>query len=355
MSETQIVLIDPKEYGLEELKAAQIEQSFAPKIVERNGYVSVYENLLTQEITKEVSIQAGELRKKLVKVRTGVADIHKTEKAFYLASGRYVDALKNKITLPIEQMEEQLASIEKHFENIEKQRIEDLHNSRLAMIMPYVDDTTGLYFGTMQDDVFDAYFAAKKQAHADKIAAELQAEKERIEREEKEAAEREAQRIENIRLKEEADKREAEIKAEREEAARKQKELDDKLAAEKKAADDALRIEREKADAERKRIEAENEAKLAAERAEREKIEAELKAKEDAEKAAAKEKADAEAKAAKEAEKLAKAPIKKQLSVWVDSFEINRTYIDPNNETAKEIIAKFDAFKNWAKTQIESL
>lgn len=56
-----------------------------------------------------------------------------------------------------------------------------------------------------------------------------------------------------------------------------------------------------------------------------------------------------------EAAKLAKAPIKKKLSVWVDSFEINRTFIDGENETAKEIIAKFEAFKNWAKTQVENI
>lgn len=353
MTETQIVLIDPKEYGLEELKASQIEQSFAPKLVERNGYVAVYEQLLTKEITKEVSKEAGDLRKKLVKVRTGIADIHKTEKAFYLASGRYVDALKNKLTLPIEQMEEQLYDIEKHYENIEKQRIEDLHNERLALISAFVLDTTGLSFGTMEQDVFDAYLTAKKQAHADKIAEELKAEQERIEREEKEAAEREAQRLENIRLKEEADKREAQIKAERAEAARKQKQLDDKLAAEKAAADEALRIEREKADTERKRIEAENQAKLAAERAEREKIEAELKAKQDAEEKLAKEKADAEAKAAKEAEKLAKAPIKKQLTAWLQEFLAPETTIEHTTKTLIE--EKFLAFKNWAKTEIEKI
>ena len=67
------------------------------------------------------------------------------------------------------------------------------------------------------------------------------------------------------------------------------------------------------------------------------------------------EKLKSELKAKKEAEKLAKAPVKKQLSVWVDSFEINRTYIDTNNATAKDIISKFEAFKNWAKKEIENL
>ena len=90
-------------------------------------------------------------------------------------------------------------------------------------------------------------------------------------------------------------------------------------------------------------------------RLENEKLKSELKAKKEAEIKAENERKEAEEKARKEAEKLAKAPVKKQLSVWVDSFEINRTYIDTNNATAKDIISKFEAFKNWAKKEIENL
>ena len=55
--------------------------------------------------------------------------------------------------------------------------------------------------------------------------------------------------------------------------------------------------------------------------------------------------------AKKEAEKLAKAPIKKQLKVWVDSFSIPAAPTE--NEKTKDILAKFYAFKKWAESQIE--
>ena len=55
----------------------------------------------------------------------------------------------------------------------------------------------------------------------------------------------------------------------------------------------------------------------------------------------------------KEAKELAKAPVKKQLSVWVNSFELPNTEVE--NELSKEIRDKFEAFKKWSLTQINNL
>ena len=68
---------------------------------------------------------------------------------------------------------------------------------------------------------------------------------------------------------------------------------------------------------------------------------------------AEKERKEADEKARKEAEKAAKAPIKTKMSVWVNSFEL--PLIDVDNEKTTEIKAKFEAFKSWSLTQIESL
>ena len=97
----------------------------------------------------------------------------------------------------------------------------------------------------------------------------------------------------------------------------------------------------------------ENEAKLRKESEARLKLEAELKAKKDAEIKAEQERKELELKAQKEAERLAKAPIKKQLTLWVESFAINEPI--NKNETTLEITEKFNSFKNWAKSKIESL
>lgn len=49
----------------------------------------------------------------------------------------------------------------------------------------------------------------------------------------------------------------------------------------------------------------------------------------------------------------AKAPIKKQLSLWVDSFELPAFATE--NKTCEEIFDKFEAFKVWAKKQVEAI
>lgn len=142
-------------------------------------------------------------------------------------------------------------------------------------------------------------------------------------------------RLENERLKAEAKKREEEIEAER----KKHREESERLA----------KIEAEKI----AKLKAEAEAKLKAEREAKEKLELELKAKKEAEIKLENERKEAELIAKKQAEEAAKAPIKKQLSAWVDGFSIAE--INVENEKKELIKAKFEAFKRWAKSEIENI
>ncbi len=347
---TEITKVDPKEFGLDEVQVVTIEQAFAPKIAERDGLAVIYQQVITMELTDETCQKAGELRRKLVKVRTGIAEIHKTQKAFFLAAGRFVDAWKNKETLPVEQMEENLEKIEKHFILIEQERITKLELTRAEQLRQYTE-IMPMSLGLMQEDVFQAYLAAQKTAYEAKIAAENQAELDRIAAEKADAAERERIRLENEALKQAAIEREKAIEAERkaaEEKARIEREKQDAIlaseraeaAAKQKAIEDAARIEREKAEAER--------AKLAAE----------LKAKEDAE---AKAKADADriekGRIAAEA-KAAKAPDKDKLKAFVTSIilpVLPELKSDESKAAAAVITAKFEAFKTWANQQIETI
>ena len=102
-----------------------------------------------------------------------------------------------------------------------------------------------------------------------------------------------------------------------------------------------MEAERKKADAERKALEekaAALKAELEAKQREEAKAEAERIAKE---------------KAARDAAELAaKAPRKERLTAWVDSFVIPAFNDDA---VASDIIAKFEAFKNWAKGQVEKI
>lgn len=285
---TEIVKLNPKEFGLEETQAQTIESAFMPKIVERDALREVYNNLLTKEITPALCGEAKAVRLKLVKVRTGIAEIHKTQKAFFLAAGRFVDAWKNKETLPVEQMEEKLTEIEEYYERIEAARVAELQLSRAAEIASYQDEGSFIpgNLGELTDDVYANYLLGVKTAFEQKAAAAKAAAEAEAARIEAEKAEQERIRIENERLKKEAEEREAEIEKERAKA-----EAEKKAREAKEAKERAEREAKEKAEREA------HEAELRKEREERERIEAELKAKAEAERKAAE-----QAEAAKQAE-----------------------------------------------------
>lgn len=231
----------------------------------------------------------------------------------------------------IEEKAEWKANFVKRFEAEQK---ELRTQKRINEVLKYAE-INRIEFEAMGDESFDSFLNGLKSTYEAKIEAERKAEEERIAKEKADAETREKQRLENERLKAEAEKREKEIEAER------------------KANEQKLAEERAKAKAEADRIEAENKAKLKAEQDAKAKLEAELQAKKDAEIKAENERKQAELKAKAEAEKNAKAPIKKQLSIWVDGFSIAE--INVENEKKALIKEKFEAFKKWAKNEIESI
>jgi len=113
-----------------------------------------------------------------------------------------------------------------------------------------------------------------------------------------------------------------------------------------------------KEDREKQRLEEERKAKEEAERLakiekENKRLQAELKAKEDAERKAKQEEV---AKAKEEAERkarLANAPVKNQLTEWVNSFKLPQ--VDVEHETATLITEKFNSFKDWALNNVNKL
>lgn len=337
---TEIIKVDPKEFGLESNQVTTIEQAFLPKIQEREALAEIYNGLITGEITPELCKQAKEVRLKLVKVRTGIADIHKSQKAFFLAAGRFVDAWKNKETLPVEQMEEKLSEIENYYVNIEKERVAKLSEQRKNEALQYTDYPAG-ELGVMSDDVYSAYLTGLKVAYDARIAAEKKAEEERIEAERK-AALNSDRKAKTIRLVEYIDNYESVYFGDMSEG-----EFMEVVnsAIEKRTAKEAEQA-RIKAELEAAKVEAEKAAK------EKDALEAELKTKADAEAAQLKAKQEAERLAKIEAEKAAKAPRKEKLTIWVDGFTIQSFAGD---EIADDIMAKFESFKIWAKSEIEKL
>ena len=321
-------------FGIEPAKAKEMVSGLSTTLAEREVLKNAYVDVIELPITSETLPTFKELRLKTVKNRTqGIEKWHKTNKAFYLAGGRFVDAVKNKEVLINEEMESKLMEAEKYFENLEKEAKAKKNAERIEIIRPYVDDVSGLDFSDFSDENFDDFVLGKKTRYNEKVEAEKQEairiENERlaeIERQRLAEIENEKIRIENKRLQKEAEKKELALQAER------------KLQADKEA-----------------KIKAENDAKLAEEKAKADKLQAELQAKKDAETKAENErlaKIEADKKAA---DKLLKAGQKKQIESWIETFQIEIPEHLKDDKIANDILSKFWSFKSWAKKETENL
>ena len=408
--EKQLALVDPKEYGLEEKTAVEMTSGLFVTRSEREVLKQSYNELLKVELTVESVPMFKELRLKIVKNRTqGIEVWHKKNKAFYLAGGRFVDAIRNKEVLENEQMEAKLLEAETHFERIEAERLKALKEERIALLL-IVCETPEIYpVEQMTTEAFDNLFEGLKLAKERKEEESKRIKKERIEAEKKAEIERlekervnelhfkrynslskyqdycsniidfhdtefgkmsddefnkieslildakkkdddlkEKQRIENERLKAENEAKEKQLKEERLKAEQERKALEEKQRIENEAKEKALELERKK----QAEIQAKKDAELQAEREKIQKLEQEKQTEINRLKAI-----DDEAK--KHADKLAKSSDKVKLTVWVDSFELSSsdcTGISTDSKIVYDDIAlKFENFKKWAKEQVNKL
>lgn len=318
---TEIMTIDPKQFGIEESKAADIAAQFKPMLDKMVELEAEYNTVVTLPI-ESAGAQAKSLRLKYVKVRTGTEKIHKEQKAFYLAAGRFIDGWKNAQLFAAQGIEKKLEEIENYAINLEKERIAKLQAERESIISKYEVDIAGMKLGEMTEQVFANFVLGLKTAYENKKEAERIAEEERQAAIKAEKERIEAQRMENERLKKEAEERESAIKAERAEFARLAK-----IEADKQAA--FLKEEQDKA------------ACLAAE----------LKAKRDAEEKERQRLAKIEADRIAAEKKATKAPVKERLRIAVNGLTIAL----PESEITTDLLAKFESYKKWALTQIENL
>lgn len=183
--ETTLVKIDPKEFGIEEQKAAQIAAQFQPVLDLMVEYEKETNEIYALPIEDpKTAARAKQHRLKYVKIRTSTEKIHKEQKSFYLLAGRYIDGWKNAQLFASQGIEEKLQAIENHAEIMEKQRIEALNLERIEQVKQYeVVAPESLGLGNMSEGVFNNYLLGTKAAYEARKAqelAELQAEEERV-------------------------------------------------------------------------------------------------------------------------------------------------------------------------------
>lgn len=295
MTENALIKIDPKDYNLSDTQAAQVEAAFRPMLAKMVELETEFNRVVALPITPETCKEARSLRLEYVRIRTKTAEIHKAAKAFYLSGGRFVDGWKNAQLHSSQGKEDRLEAIEKHYENLERERIAKLQEERAAALVPYNTGYIPEDLGKMPVEVWEKYLLGVKSAYEIQKEAERKAEEDRIAREKAEAEERERVRKENEKLRAEAEKREKEMAAEWEARAKKEAAEKKKVEAYKKKV--AAQLEKER------------EEKEAAIRKSRE-LEAAEKKK------AAEEKAAAEKRRAEEA-RLAAGPDRDKLLAWI--------------------------------------
>lgn len=284
--QSTLAVLDAPELGaIEKSRAEQIRKTFVPMAQTLKEFEAAYDEVIeaaAEEITGEVTAAAKRVRLNIAKVRIATEKARKAEKEEYLRAGKAIDSVSNILKWAVQGKEKRLKDIEDHFEIKEQKQLDAIRAARQSELLPYVDDSNIAGLADMPDDVWDAYLAAKKKEHADRIAAERVAEEARVAKEKEEAAERQRIEAENAKLKKEAAAREKRAKAEkktREAAEAKRKKAEAKKEAERKAKEKA---EREKREAEERDREAARESERKVEQKKREKLEADLRAKEEA-------------------------------------------------------------------------
>lgn len=319
---TPAIVVNPKEFGIEENKALELISNLPQIIEERSALETQYAEIVKMDIEDTNTAKAAaELRKLIKNNRTkGIEVWHKNAKDYFLKGGQFVDAIKRQQISINERMEENLEEIEKYAERKEAERKKQLADERLTELNKFEFQlSAGIDLGSMDEAMYQNILAGCKSTYEAKIEAERIAEEERLEglRLDKIANERrieiapyaqfvtenndlrtmsdtdyqnllvslktakseyekeqEAIRLENERLKAEKEQADAKAKAEREEAERKLKEASEKAEAERKEAQAKANAEIEKERAEKQRLANELAEKARKEQEEKERAEA---------------------------------------------------------------------------------
>jgi len=345
----------PELQAIEQSKAIKIKKTFQPMVKMLEGFESEVSEILKAAengVDEPLTERAKRCRLDIAKIRIQADKVHKAEKEEYLRAGKAIDGVRNILKWAVTDREEKLREVENHFEILEEKRLEALQVERENELSKYVENADELDLAAMEDDVWEAYYNHKKQAHHDRIQAEKAAEKERLQREKQRNIEIKRSRelmpfshvmrgdekwrtmpvkeynqlLADLREKKKAyDAEQMRVREENERLERERKEAEKKAEAERKKHEQQVRAEREKREALEKE-------KRERERAEQQRVE----------------------QAKKEAEKLAKQGVKKQLKAWIDCFEIPE-FTGKKNPKAAEISARFEEFKNWAAKEVADM
>lgn len=352
-----IAIIDPASFGIEPAKANKISKAFEVYDKQLEAIKPEYNEIYKMAQSPERSALARALRLKIVPIRTSCESTRKAEKDFYMKGSKFVDGLGNARKSAMSIMEEVLREIEEFEERKEAARLEQVAAARLQALIDLGKDSATLpgALGTMDESIWNSYYAGEKALYEQRKTAEREAEALRIDQEKK-AETFNARRLElakysrfpvvekltmetndaeyaeilaeAVQLNDKYEKEQADLRAEKE---RLEREAEERAEQERLAEEQRQKVAAEREAAENARR-AEEERRLAAERAEKERLAEELRKKEQAEKERLEREA-AEREAARQAE-LAKGDaekmddVRQEIGKILDGYEFKSKKYD---------------------------
>ncbi len=130
-----ITQIKQSTLGLPDNKARNLEAAFLPMIDDLKAIEDNYNIIVgNQNVTKEVTQKARELRLEIRSLRIRADKARKTEKADIVRAGNAVQAIYNLFAHQIIPKEERLAEIENYFLIKHEQEVRELGNTRLLQL-----------------------------------------------------------------------------------------------------------------------------------------------------------------------------------------------------------------------------
>lgn len=221
MSETttNAVTLHISKAGLEPETAKTLEEYFAPFYELAEGWKRRADGIIVTATSQvDEMAKARAYRLDLKNMRVKIEKMRKELKEDSLRKGQTIDKVAKILTSMIEPTEEYLQLQEDFAKIQEANRREELVKTRSAELIPFLTDPAGVKMydlGGMPEEVYQTTLSGIKVAHEQRV------EKARLEKEEQariareKTAEDERIRLENERLKKEGREREEKLKAER--------------------------------------------------------------------------------------------------------------------------------------------
>lgn len=150
---------------LDDIKAKAVKKAYKEMENSLALVDTEYNEIIEKDITQKVSGEARSLRLRISKVRTDGEKWKTKEKAQYNEAGKVIQTLYNKLRDETSKREEDLKTIELHFENLEIERIKKIKDARLKSLLPYDVDSSFVDLGNMTIEVWSKHFAGIKAAH----------------------------------------------------------------------------------------------------------------------------------------------------------------------------------------------